>query len=224
MTDIRKKVDMYVTLKTKQSLLQEDISAMEADILKHGEELLADTKYKSVRIIGESNSRAVSVTNAETLKVTYPSLLKDIFGKVYADCVKEEITYTVNAHGKRILISLLTGAYNAGESLERLVDNVSVDKKTNKILSKKLKGINFDTDKRTLMNVCGMGEETASDYAYMAMEAVAWQNINNLMKINDVEDSPIPAGNNNLSVLKEKTVRSAAVDQTVKVSIIDIDV
>jgi len=103
-----------------------------------------------VRIIGESNSTAVSVINAETLKITYPSLLKDVFGKVYSDCVKKETTYTVNAHGKRILISLLTGAYSAGTSLESLVTGLDVDEKTRKTLMKKLKGVNFDTDKKRL--------------------------------------------------------------------------
>jgi len=63
-----------------------------------------------------------------------------------------------------------------------------------------------------------MDEETASDYAYMAMEAVAWQNILYLMEINGKHFE------SELNMLSDNVLRAAAVDQTVKVSAIDIDV
>ena len=217
MNNIKKKVDEYVNLKRKITKLQEEAAKLEADLIIHGEELLADTKYKSVRMTGENMTCAVTATTAETLKVIYPSLLKEVFGKVYTDCVKEETTYTVNAHGKRILLSLLTGAYSEGTSLEKLINGLDVDDKTGKTLFKKLKGISFDTDKKTLMKLTGMDEETASDYAYMAMEAAAWQNIYNLLFINGYNRHDLP-------IIKEKVLRTAAADQTVKVSVFDGEV
>ena len=214
MVHIKKKVDEFVNLKRKITQLQEEAAKLEAELIIHGEGLLADTKYKSVRMTGENMTCAVTATTAETLKVIYPSLLKQIFGKVYTDCVKEETTYTVNAHGKRILLSILTGAYSEGTSLEKLINGLDVDEKTGKTLFKKLKGINFDTDKKTLMTLCAMDEETASDYAYMAMEAVAWKNIYNLLFINGYNRHDLP-------VLKEAVLRVGAADQTVKVSVFD---
>ena len=72
------------------------------------------------------------------LKFTYPSLLKEIFGKVYSDIVKEETSYTVNAHGKRLLLSVLTGSYNEGATLNSLFDDLKVDNATRKLLCKKI--------------------------------------------------------------------------------------
>jgi hypothetical protein len=64
-----------------------------------------------------------------------------------------------------------------------------------------------------------MDEETASDYAYMASEAAAWQNIKNLLALNDSKGY---AGD--VFDLANMVCRATAVDQTVKVSVLDIDV
>lgn len=54
---------------------------------------------------------------------------------------------------------------------------------------KKLKGINFDKDKKALMDICRYSETDASDFAYMAAEAAAWDSIYNLISINKGEVS-----------------------------------
>jgi hypothetical protein len=212
--NISSKVKEYVELKRQIERVKAVADSLEGELILHAEKLLADTKYKSIRLTGDDYTCAVTATTAETLKVTYPSMLKQIFGKVYSDCVKEETTYTVNAHGKRILIALLTGAYSEGTSLEKLITGLGVADAARSILLKKLKGVNFDTDKKTLARYCSLSDEDASDYAYMVMEAVAWQNIENLLYINGLDGTDIV-------VLENDAIKTAAVDQTVKVSVFD---
>jgi hypothetical protein len=215
-SSIENKVDRFCELKRQITLLDAEAKQIEAELLIHSEELLADTKYKSVRLRGGDIACAVTATTAETVSITYPSLLKEIFGKVYDDCVKEETKYTINAHGKRILISLLTGAYSEGTSLTTLIGGLNVPENVRNSLMKKLKGVNFDTDKRTFAKFCSLDDDSASDYAYMASEAAAWQNIFNLLVLNNETYRAF-----DLAVLKDKVLRAAAVDQTVKVSIFD---
>ena len=69
------------------------------------------------------------------------------------------------------------------------------------------------------MKICDFTENTASDYAYMATEAAAWENITKLLEISG-DGSNTPAL---FTDLQTKIIQAAAADQTVKVSVLDLD-
>ena len=67
--------------------------------------------------------------------------------------------------------------------MEEALSKITADGKTLKALLKKIKGKNFEGDKKNLMNIAGLDEETASDYAYMINEIAAWQEFEKLLSV-----------------------------------------
>lgn len=58
-------------------------------------------------------------------------------------------------------------------------------KKAKKSLLKKLNGKNFETDKKNLIRIGGLDEDSAKDYAYLIAEIIAWNKIKAIIKINN---------------------------------------
>ena len=72
------KIRRYKAIKQKIAELKAEVDSIEAEFLKAMESDLEDTKYKSVSYSdGEGNK--VTATEAESLKVIYPSFLKKHF-------------------------------------------------------------------------------------------------------------------------------------------------
>ncbi len=168
----------------KKKKVDERYKEVEAEILKQGEAELKDSKEKSISYLG-SGSNKVTFTKSESLKQVFPSLLKNIFGVVYDDVVKEETTYKINANGKKLLTDIWLKNYIQGCSIGAIVSSLNVDADTEKVLLKKLKGKNAETDKKTLMSVAGLNEKLAEETAYFVYEIVAWQNFMMIVKAND---------------------------------------
>ena len=68
-----------------------------------------------------------------------------------------------------------------GTSVEMCITQISDDDKTRRVLSKRIKGKNFESDKNNIMKLAGLDEGSASDYAYMIAEAAAWQEFERLL-------------------------------------------
>ena len=64
-----------------------------------------------------------------------------------------------------------------------------------------------------MINIGGLSEEDAAEYAYLLCEAAAWQSFVTLMKLNDVDTEE------ELEELLVKINTSMIVDETPKVSI-----
>ncbi len=190
MDDIIELVDKLSELSKSKKDIADEYSEIEAKIFKIGESKLKDSKEKSISYIG-SGSNKVTFTKSESLKLVYPSLLKDIFGSVYSDVVEEKTTYTVNAHGKRLLTNMWLKNYLKDISIESIIKNLNVDDKTEKVLIKKLKGKNPETDKKTLMKVANIDEKIAEETAYFISEVIVWQNFMMIVKANDKSEEDI---------------------------------
>ena len=124
------KIRRYKAIKQKIAELKAEADGIEAEFLKAMESDLEDTKYKSVSYSdGEGNK--VTATEAESLKVIYPSFLKNIFGAAYKDVVTEEVSYKVSAGAARMLIALYNREYVSGGtiSLSKHLDLTSVQKR-----------------------------------------------------------------------------------------------
>ena len=178
------KVQRYAEIKAEQEELKAEMDDIEADILKAAETDLKDTKFKTVSY-ADNNGNVITATNADNVKLIYPSMLKVIFGKAYPDVVKEEITYKISAPAKRLLSAIYNGEYIKGGSVDEILKGLNLDDKSFNALRKKLKGANYDTDVKNLIKFAGIGETEAKENAYLVAEAIAWQDFKHLLLLNN---------------------------------------
>lgn len=178
------KVQRYAEIKAEQEQLKAEMDGIEADILKAAETDLKDTKFKTVSY-ADNNGNVITATNADNVKLIYPSMLKVIFGKAYPDVVKEEITYKVSAPAKRLLAAIYNGEYIKNGSVDEILKCLNLDDKSFNALKKKLKGANYDTDVKNLIKFAGIGETEAKENAYLVAEAIAWQDFKHLLLLNN---------------------------------------
>ena len=178
------KVQRYAEIKAEQEQLKAEMDGIEADILKAAETDLKDTKFKTVSY-ADNNGNVITATNADNVKLIYPSMLKVIFGKAYPDVVKEEITYKVSAPAKRLLAAIYNGEYIKNGSVDEILKGLNLDDKSFNALRKKLKGANYDTDVKNLIKFAGIGETEAKENAYLVAEAIAWQDFKHLLLLNN---------------------------------------
>lgn len=178
------KVQRYAEIKAEQEQLKSEMDDIEADILKAAETDLKDTKFKTVSY-ADNNGNVITATNADNVKLIYPSMLKVIFGKAYPDVVKEEITYRISAPAKRLLAAIYNGEYIKNGSVDEILKCLNLDDKSFNALKKKLKGANYDTDVKNLIKFAGIGETEAKENAYLVAEAIAWQDFKHLLLLNN---------------------------------------
>lgn len=177
------RIRRYKEIKQEIAELKSEADGIEAEFLKAMESDLEDTKYKSVSYSdGEGNK--VTATEAESLKVVYPTFLKNIFGAAYKDVVTEETSYKVSAGAARMLTALFNREYVRDSSVEELVGTLGIDDKSEKTLLKKLKGKKFDTDVKNLMKFAGLDEASAKENAYLVSEICVWNEFMRLMELN----------------------------------------
>lgn len=177
-------VQRYAEVKAEMSELKAEADSIEADILKASEADLQDTKFKSA-VYSDVKGNTITVTNADSVKLVYPSMLRKIFGAAYSDVVKEETKYTLSEPAKRLLSAVYNKEYIKGGSVEQILDSMQLDDKTYNALQKKLKGASYDTDVKNLMKLGGLDEKAARENAYLVSEAVAWQNLLKLLTLNN---------------------------------------
>lgn len=178
-TEISEKVDRMAEIKREMTALKSEADGIEAELLKQFEVDVEDTKYRTVKYSG--CSAAVTANYADKVALVYPSMLKKIFGEAYGDVVTEETVCKLSSGAKRLLAALYKKEYMRGTSVEMCITQISDDDKTRRVLTKRVKGKNFEGDKNNLMKLAGLDEKRASDYAYMIAEAAAWQEFERLL-------------------------------------------
>ncbi len=177
------RIRRYGEIKAKIAELKLEADMIEAEFLKDMEDDLKDSKYKSVEYSDGSGNR-VTLTEADSLKIVYPSYLEHIFGTAYDDVVSTEVKYKLNAGANRMLTAIYNGEYLRGGTVGELVGTLGLDDKTEKALLKKLKGKSFDTDVKNLVKLGGLSEEDAKENAYLVSEICAWEEFMKLLKLN----------------------------------------
>ena len=180
--EIKQIVDRMVEIKQESNALQDEYLDLQSKLQVEGESALENTKYKSVSYSGTSGK--ATVTLADKVSGVMPSLFLDIFGKPFPDLVNQKSILELNAEGKRIAAAVWNKEYCQG-SVEEIVNSLSCDEKAKKSLLKKLNGKNFETDKKNLIRIGGLDEDSAKDYAYLIAEIIAWNKIKAIIKINN---------------------------------------
>lgn len=184
MQDIGTIVDRLAAINEETANLKNEKELLEAELLKKFEADTEDTKLKTVKYLGKFGS--ASVTMSDSVKLTLPSLLREVFKKGYPDLVKEDVTYKLTEPAKRMLAAVYNRELLCDMSFSAAIDNLPCDDKAKKSLQKKLKGAKFETDVKNLVNIGGLSEEDAQDYAYMLREIKDWELFSKLMALNGV--------------------------------------
>ncbi len=187
-------------------------SELEAWFAVIGNEALKDSKNKSISYNDGSGS-SVIYTQAQKLTLESPGYLKKLLGDVFPDFIEEknEPIYKVkSAAVERMLIGLYTGDYTKAKPSE-VIAQLPCSAEQKALLTKKLKGANFETDVKNLKEIGGFSESDASDYAYLFAEAVVYDTFFKLMKLSGNED-------NADEYIKEISVEMS-VDDTTKITV-----
>lgn len=204
--DVQVKVAELCQNMRKQAELKAEAEKLQAWFSAQAERDLADTKRKTISYYEPGNAK-VTVGTAGTVKPVSNLMIREVFGRVADDFVKEELSYKLTAAGKDILRILYEGNYNEDISLTDIVKELSSDTAERKALMKKLRGV-YAKDMQTLLAL-GITEREASDYAYLAEEAVNGEKIRYIMQA---------AGWKNLSEVRAKVNAAVIVDESIKVT------
>lgn len=180
---ISKTIDRMAEIKQEIKSLTAEYDKLQAQLQVKAEAALTDTKNKSVQYSG-SDGNTASVVIADSISIIAGELLPAIFGSVYPSMVKQEVKYTLKAPAKRILAAIWHKEYCEG-SVAEIIGSLSCDDKAKKVLLKKIKGTDFDKDKKYLIDIAQLSDEEASDTAYLLNEAAAWENICAIVKVNN---------------------------------------
>lgn len=182
--DIGKIVDQLIANKAETDRLKNEKDMLEAELLKSFEADTENTKLKTVKYPGSFGE--ASVTMADSVKLTMPTLLREVLKKGYSDLVKEEVKFTLTEPAKRMLAAVYNRELFRDMTFAGAIDKLPCDDKAKQSLLKKLKGAKFETDVKNLVTIGGLSEEDAQDYAYMLREIKDWELFSKLMALNGV--------------------------------------
>jgi len=190
--DYSDKVNELAEVNSQLAVLKAKKSELEAWFLTAGNEALKDSKSKSV-CYKSDNGSSVTYTQAQKLTLEAPAVLKKLLGSAFSDFIEEknEPTYKVkSAAVERMLIGLYTGNYTRISPSE-VISQLPCSSEQQAILSKKLKGANFETDVKNIREIGGFSEQDASDYAYLYAEAVVYDTFRRLMELSGANGDPM---------------------------------
>lgn len=203
---ISKSVDRMSQLKEKITELKSEYDNAEAELLKQFSEDIENTKLKTIRY--EGVNAVVDATMADKVTVTYPTVLKKIFGDVYKDLVTEKTTYELTAPAKRMLAAIYNREIVRDMSFEQAIDSLPCSEKAKRTLMIKIKGAKFETDKKNLIKIGEIDAENADTYAYFFSEIINWEQFTRLLSVSGIKSEyEIEAAMRTIdgAVLAEKT-------------------
>lgn len=207
-TEIKAKADRLVELTSQQSEIKAEIDEIKAWFEKLATDDLRDTKKKTIDYWGSNNSKVV-VGNSETVKPISMTMVKKLLGDVFGDFVKEDTTYKMTEPCKRLFTMMFLGDYTEG-SLDETIRAITADEKIQRALKKKLKG-KYEKDTKTLMQMTGISEKEASDWAYLTAEIINWEWMLQILKSAGWEGTPQEA----VEIIRAAII----VDKSIKVTI-----
>ncbi|MDO5352268.1 MAG: hypothetical protein Q4E81_05520 [Succinatimonas sp.] len=204
---IKEAVDRYAMLQSTIDTSKKELDSIKAFFETKAEEDLEDTKLKTIEYWG-TNSKIV-VQNSATVKPISWVVVKEVLGKTAKDFIKEETKYALNDVAKTLLANMFKGDY-IEDTLESVVERMTVDPKKQKLLMKRLKG-KYKQDMKNIIKYAELDESEASDYAFMVQEVMAYQMILRIIEASGNES--------NIEDTVAKVRSSLIVDEGVKVTL-----
>lgn len=184
---IREKADRLVELTTQQGRIRAEIDEIKAWFENQATDDLRDTKKKTIDYWGSTNSKVV-VGNSETVKPISMQMVKKLLKNIYPDFISEETSYTLKASAKRLFSIAYLGKYTEG-TLDQTIEGITDDRRLQNTLRKKLKG-RYAQDTKCLVEMAGLTEQDASDWAYLVSEVINWEWMLQVLKSAGWEGTP----------------------------------
>ena len=188
--DIEQAVDRLAEIKTAKQTLADEERVLTAYLQTEAEKVWDNRESKSAYFKGTAGN-GVTVTRTKTVKLlgtANEKLLKDIFGTTYESMVEPKKEYKLNSEAKRILSALVTKEYFQTEMPAAVVALLDQPEEVKKAIAKKIKGKSFDTDFKNIV-AFGVGEQEASDIAYLYAQALAFDEIAEILVANEIKPS-----------------------------------
>lgn len=205
-----RKIDRLVQIKDEIARLKAEQDQLEGEFLLQAKQDLQDTKYKTTAYVSSTGNKVVATT-ARSVKLTYPSRLRLIFGGAYKDAVTEQTTYKLSVPASRMLGGLWSGEY-VEQTLVDAIQSLPVEERARKVLSKKLHGVNYDGDVRNLQVIGRLDEAQAQEWAYLLQEAAVWDDFRQLLQ-------GAPAGCNDPEHILDLIRGAMVVDEATKITV-----
>ena len=179
--EIQTKADRLAEISRQQEVLKAEAAQIEGYFLRLADDQLHNTKLQTARFAGSGGVR-ITATMAQGIKILYPTLLKRIFGEVYGDAVivDDRPKYKLTAPAQRMIAGLYLKKYTKS-TVEDVIRQATSDEKALAVLRKKVKGANFANDKKSLMAIAGLDEQSAEEFAYFAAEAAVYEDFQRLL-------------------------------------------
>lgn len=177
---IAAKVEEMAKLSKEKATLDLRYKELEAFFLKLGGEKLRDSKRRTCTF-DDNDGHDVTYTEARTVKIISPAVLKRLMGDAFGDYIKESLEpkYTFKSKElERTFASVYSADIAVPErklTVDEFYDQLPCDDSAKSALRKKLKGANFLTDCKNLVSIGGFSDEDAADYAYLFSECLEWQ-------------------------------------------------
>lgn len=177
---IAAKVEEMAKVSKEKAALDIRYKELEAFFLKLGGDKLRDSKRRTCSF-EDNDGHDVTYTEAKTVKIISPAVLKRLMGDAFGDFVKETVEpkYTFKSKElERTFVSVYSADIAVPEhklTVDEFFEQLPCDDSAKSALCKKLKGANFLTDCKNLVSIGGFSEEDAADYAYLFSECLEWQ-------------------------------------------------
>lgn len=189
-TEIEQAVDRLAEIKTAKQTLADEERTLTAYLQTEAEKVWDNRESKSAYFKGTAGN-GVTVTRTKTVKLlgtANEKLLKDIFGTTYENMVEPKKEYKLNSEAKRILSALVTKEYFQTEMPAAVVALLDQPEEVRSAITKKIKGKSFDTDFKNI-TAFGVDEQEASDIAYLYAQALAFDEIAEILVANEIKPS-----------------------------------
>ena len=188
--DIEQAVDRLAEIKTAKQTLADEERVLTAYLQTEAEKVWDNRESKSAYFKGTAGN-GVTVTRTKTVKLlgtANEKLLKEIFGTTYESMVEPKEEYKLSSEAKRILSALVTKEYFQTEMPAAVVALLDQPEEVKKAIAKKIKGKSFDTDFKNIV-AFGVSEQEASDIAYLYAQALAFDEIVEILIANEIKPS-----------------------------------
>lgn len=177
---IAAKVEEMAKVSKEKAALDIRYKELEAFFLKLGGDKLRDSKRRTCSF-EDNDGHDVTYTEAKTVKIISPAVLKRLMGDAFGDFVKETVDPKYTFKSKELehtFVSVYSADIAVPEhklTVDEFFEQLPCDDSAKSALRKKLKGVNFLTDCKNLVSIGGFSEEDAADYAYLFSECLEWQ-------------------------------------------------
>ena len=188
--EIGQAVDRLAEIKTAKQNLTDEERTLTAFLQTEAEKVWDNRESKSAYFKGTAGN-GVTITRTKTVKLlgtANEKLLKEIFGVTYESMVEPKEEYKLSSEAKRILSALITKEYFQTEMPAAVVALLDQPEEVKSAIAKKIKGKSFDTDFKNI-TAFGVDEQEASDVAYLFAQALAFDEIAEILVANKIKPS-----------------------------------